>query len=650
MTDLNLQDLDDFDSPELETVAPADHGYLASMWGGHSFRAGYRTQSDIANDTVVAHGMVQTFVNAFARDGKYIVNFNAATETAGTDTKARTVVITPAPIADSNLTAEQAGLILTGLAVHEISHPRYGKRTAKAVQDTFPGNRVADRLSNVLDDVRIERRFIADYPGYAGVFEPVLDYVGKASTAKHGHWKVTLAEPTNLAIAAIRYPSCAVWTAETMVERTWWTDWAERGSKEDAPARHVGFIREALQHIADTKPAPAPKAANQAKMSGSAAGAASEAASQPNVDADDELEDAGEDAEVTQSNPAPEAETASTSESKDASGSGMSDDDLNEATQDADPSARLYADKLPDCSGSEAVDKAAKQEGVDAGDIRGLKQDADHMIANSRNVEDDGHGNAVDVARSVRGISHGRAGAPSSMAMRYIRNAILRSRTGNTDTTGFQKRGRLDQSGLSRLASGDARIFERRTAPAPGKYLVWLMIDCSSSMRGGTIEDAASVAHAIAAATGGTPSVRMAVWGWSYPFRPSPAGTGVAKVWESGQDVNEIFRVTGLRMGGTPDATAMSWSARAILKARRHDETPVIIFASDGAGDNNMNQRVDEARKLGVVVKSVSFGWGFSPAAQVARFGRGNTVPWAGSMTATARGLADLFAKITSGR
>ena len=59
-------ELEDFDSAPFAKVKHSDHHYLKGMWNG--FRA---TSKDLAQDTVMAHGMVQAFVNAFARDGKY---------------------------------------------------------------------------------------------------------------------------------------------------------------------------------------------------------------------------------------------------------------------------------------------------------------------------------------------------------------------------------------------------------------------------------------------------------------------------------------------------------------------------------------------------------------------------------------------------
>lgn len=645
MTDLNRFDLedelDDFDSDDLVDVEDADDTYLDSMWSGRGFRRG--ATAELAADTVVAHGMVQSFVNAFARDGHYVVSFDANTQTAGTDMKAKHVVITPSPITDGDLTPEQAGKILTGLAVHEISHPRYGRRTYEAVQKVFPRNGVADRISNLLDDIRIERRFVADYPGYAGIFAPTLEYIGNASVKSNGGrlHKQTLDQPVNLAIAATRYPTFSSWDEATLAEAAWWNDWADRGSKEDAPKRHVEFIREALAHIASAKKA-APKKDNGSQAQPGPTGAQSN-----DGDATDEANDAqdpqGQGGSAGDANDTPEQDGAPDGPADD-----MSDADLNAATRDADANE---TEKLGSCSGSNAVDGAALQGDTNQDAIDELKEEAQNIVEAARNLEDDGHGNKVDVAKSMKGLaSGGEKYGPSSLASRYIRNAILRSRTGHTEVDPFQKRGRLDQKGLQRSAFGDSRLFERRTAPSPGKYNVWVMVDCSGSMSM-ELPAAAQVAHAMAAATQGTPSVRLTVWGWSNPFRYGRsyyANAGVVKVWEPGQDTNQIFRMSGLQLGGTPDASVMSWAGRAIRKATAPDTTPVIIFISDGAGDNEMDLRVEEVRKMGVVVKSVSFGRSFTEDQQRARFGKGNFVPFAGSITATAKPLADLFVKITS--
>ena len=506
----------------------------------------------------------------------------------------RFVAITPSPIADMNLTAEEAGLILTGLAVHEISHPRYGRDTYNAVMRCFSGNGTAQRLSNLLDDIRIERRFVEDYPGYMGIFKPTLDYIGGRGTndGKNLH-EQKLTEPVNLAIGATRYYEWSDWSDPVLAaEAKWWQDWADRWAPEDDPNRHVEGIREALAHIVT----------NQFDPPGSA--------------------------------PSPIG----------GAGDNMNDSQLNTHT-------RYHREDNPEssCSGSEAVDEAAKEGDTTAGKIQRLKDEAQEIIDEARNIEDNGWGEKVDVSKSLRGINFGRnVSSGSESATRVIRNAIIQSRTGHMAVEPYRRTGRLDQKGLSRIAYGDYRTFEKRTAASVGKFLVWVMVDCSMSMDGGPLMEATRVAHSLAAATTALPSVRMAIWGWSNSFRGIMSSAGVAKAWETGWPLNEVFKLSSVHTGGTPDAIIMSWAGRAIKKEMRADETPLIIFISDGEGMGEMNERVQEVRDMGVQVISVSFGNELSAAAQEKRFGRGNFIPWAGSIEKTARPLARLLIKIVT--
>lgn len=656
-TDLFEDELEDFDSEDFVPVASSGHTYLRGMWGG------WRDHRQVSEDkaTVAAHGMVQSFVNAFARDGRYIVVFDRGTSTAGTDMKAKFVTITPAPILDKKLTADQAAEVLTALAVHEISHPRYGRMTAQAVEKVFPGNGTAARLSNLLDDIRIERRFVADYPGYAGIFEPALDYIGGAG----GYNRVPkLSAPVNLAIAATRYPKFSDWSDPALMrEYRWWNDWADRWAKEDAPKRHVEAIREALQHVVDIKaknPPPPPPSTQQPQQGGGGGGgqAGSSQPSEPQDGGEHAEDDAPQDAQ-------PQGAAQDESEGEGAS-KGMDDTDLNQASMPKpnwyrstpdDPHSEDDDAPIAACAGSETVDKAANANGVEQRAINTLRNRADNVIEAARNEESDGHGNTVDVNRSLRGITAGgEKGRRSAVAAKYIRNAIMQSRSGHTTHEPYKPHGRLDQRGLHRAATRDYRLFERRKAPSPGRYNIWVMVDMSSSMGGwgsmtGPCVHAAGVAHAMASASLLVHTVRMSVWAWTDAFRPSSnADAGVALAWRTGMNPDQALRLSTVKQGGTPDSTVMGWAARAILKDTRPEEEPVIIFISDGAGWGDMNERVAEAKKMGVAVYSVSFGGGFTGQEQLARFGKGNYIEWAGSIEATARPLAKLFARITGTR
>lgn len=654
---------------------PTHRDYIDRMWDDRGF--GVNREADI----LTAHGMVQSFVNAFARDGVYKVHFDPNVQTAGTEYKTRRVVITPAPILDTDLTPVEAGRVLTGLAVHEISHPRFGKHTHNASRKVWPNSPTAHKLQNLLDDVRIERRFTDQYPGYAGVFRPTLDYVGRGTVARNGGRKITarLDDPLNLAVMAVRYPEFADFTGVEH-ELDWWTRWAARYTANDTAKLFVAGIRAALKHIAEMKDAAKQQPAkdtggSQPKQPDAPQEQQPEESSQTGADEDQKEasssdeddtstdqdassdgqqdEDGSIDAEGADTSPdaSQEADTEDGEEGAD----GRSDDDIaRDADEAADPLNVNPKEQMPACAGKQAVEQAARNNGVTRDEIQDAKAEAEEIIEAAEYYEDDGLGGRIDVARSMRGLQRSSYGASrsdfrrSDAAARAIREAIARSRTGHTDVATYQKRGRIDNRGLHRIAQQDARIFERKSAASPGKFLIWMMLDRSSSMDGVESVQSAQVATAIADATRHLPTVRAAVWAWSNSFRGSygyGGSAGVALAWKTGQDTSEIAKTVDLRSGGTPDAEVLSWAWRAIRKEAKSGEQPVILMCSDGFGSNGMDQIVADARAHGVIVKSVAIGQ-IRAEDQERRYGPDGYIPWMGSILATAKPLARMIAKM----
>lgn len=654
-----LDELEDFDSKDFwRPVNRAPTDYLSSMWGG-SFGIYDNSRED---GIIAAHEMVTSFVNTFSRTGvRYLVLFDPHISTAGTDMDLHKVVITPAPLLDRNLTVQEAGLILTGLSVHEISHPRYGRGTYDAVKRAFPNSRAAARVSNVLDDIRIEQRFIDDYPGYAGVFEPTLEYVAKGMIARNGGQQIvpTLGDPLNLMTAAVRYESSADWSDPGAAnERDWWKAWADRWAREDAPRRHVEGVREALRHMVSMKieidlggsGEPGDGDGDQQGAGERAEGAGSAGPSGYDDDEDtDEAGDSGGDEKIDADGLEGEGGTRET-ESVEDQVNELSDGDLGKAADEGD--ATPLRDQLPTCAGVQSVDRSAVQQGVDKDRLEMEREEAQKIIKDAEFYEDDGMGGKIDVARSLKQLIHGSRSSEgfqkSDVASRYIRDALMASRTGHENTAHYQKRGRLDQRALHRVTTGDFRLFDRKTAESPGRYVLWMLLDRSGSMDGVESRQAAQVATAIADATRHVDTVRAAVWAWSDAFRKQEAYTyraGVALAWQSGQPTTEIARTMDLQSGGTPDGQILSWAWRAIKRDARPNETPVILMCSDGWGASNLGQIIEDGRAHGVLIYSVAFGQ-LDHASQSARYGRDGFVPWQGNIIATSRPLAKLIARI----
>jgi len=626
-----LDSLEDFDSAPFWTPHKyARTTYLDDMWTRRSFRKSTEASDE---DLVTAHRMVSSFVNALSRGTNYDVIFDAGTSSAGTDMKARRVYVTTAPVIDKTITATQAGRVLTGLGCHEICHPRYGTDTAQAVTDMWPYSSLPKKVSNLLDDIRIERRFVADYPGYSGVFEPTLKYIADAQVKQNGgKFYAHSMGNFDLGIGATRYPDSIDWTGYES-ERAWWVAWAQRWSVEDAPRRHVEGVMEALRHIR--------AAQERERATGSPV---KQSAGQPDESSgSDDKEDGGAGSEGPQE----------TGEGNDAD----KFDREAEAIDEHNLGGVISPNDLPEDSGVDAVNKAAQQNGVAINKTLEENRDADGRVKEAQYVETTEMGSEVDVVRSMdqlpKNLNDVRFDR-SDLAARYVRDALMQSRIGHTASRSFQKRGKLDQRALSRTAYGDYRLFTKRKAQSHEKLLIWLLVDGSGSMKGKEITQAAQVAMAFAEASTHVKEIRLAVWVWGSNFRMTQYGitgggsrAGAALAWETGAPLKTIPTLIDLRPGGTPDATIMDWAGERIVKAAKRDERPIILMCSDGEGEVLMEESVERARSKGVDVYGVSFG--LTTDELIARY-KEKYVEFRGSIIETAKPLADLVAKMVRPR
>lgn len=611
--------LDDFD---FEDVASERQSTIGSIWGRYS--GSYRPAAGVASTAsalrlVSAQRMVQGFVDTFATgDKRYVVTFDESVVTAGTDFVGRKVVVSHKPLFDPTLDEDGANTILTAMAVHESAHVRYGRNTAKAINGH--ADRRAARISNILDDVRIERRFTEDYPGYAGVFRPALDYVATAAT------KGALVDPTKMdelgrLVATVRYTHHVAWTDETAAERDWWLDWADRGASKDTPAHHLAAVNEAIAHLDEVAAAEAAKPKPSTGTPGQQDGGNGQTSGQ---------QDSGDD--ETETNPA--------------TGSLGGNDGGYGA-----PAGDALVIVLPDCF-ADGIESAAEDHGQTAWIS---DQRAQEMVNEGQALVEYGDdGRLGEVYWAPGGVARRKAAIGRvAGASAAIRAAFARSRTGHDATTHGLRSGRISNRSLHRIAGDDVRIFSKRTAQSEGRFRVWLMVDCSISMEGRPLQDAMAVSAALASATRQLPNVALDVWGWTDSLKFYQASFSAVRVYADGGPVANIGYLDSIRNGGTPDGESLKWAVKAIKKAAKPGETPVVIMASDGEGSLSDFQKrgddiVGEARRSGVEVLSVALG-GLDKDNQERIYGKGGYVAWAGSIAATAGPLGRIIGRMAAG-
>lgn len=615
--------------------APLDFGdgndFLDDLWSDYGYGAAAATwdQTAKAGDLAVARKMVTTFVDTFATgDVRYDVSFDPNVRTAGTDLKAKKVVISPAPVMDPTLTAREAGLILTAMATHEAWHVRYGMKTANAVLRKWPGDPVAGRLSNILDDVRIEARGSEDYPGYAHVYAPALDYVARASL-RNGKVKPPVGTP-DYVVAAVRYGKYLDRTG-TEAEADWWADWAVRYTANDKVALHVAGVAEALDRLAATPPP-----VTDPGTGGGGGDGEPGPEGTPGPSSGGDGEEGTKDGTPEGAGAGGDNGAAGKDAKDDEPGTGAGIDCGGTTTGESGGTGA----SLPDCF-ADGLDAAARANG--AKEMSGALAQA--LVNDAAVLTGDGGERArcVDLSKDKRGSYRPSAAAAASFAA-----AFMRSRSGHTGIERGKNRGRIDSPSLTRIAFNDTRLFHRRNAPAPGKYLVWVMVDMSGSMRW-RLGDTISMAKSLAVATRSMPNVRMEVFGWTSGNQKAVRAStryGVYSAWKTGDNPAMIDNLTKVRMGGTPDASVMKFAKTAIRTELAPGETPLILFLTDGVGQASwMRENVDAARKAGTAVLGVASGY-VSDWSMEATFGKDGWVGWDDTMDRTTRALAVRLGRI----
>lgn len=567
-------------------------------WGG----------DDGDDPAVEAHRMVEAFINALTRE-HYAVRF-APGGTAATNLGTKKIVITSAPLYDKAMSTKEKATILSGMACHEISHTRYGLKSATAVTKAYKGQPDAENawtLGNVLDDIRIERAFQRDYPGFADVFDPTLEWV---SRKQHG------TQPTNpldACIRATRYDRFTHWPPDLAAERLWWQAWGERWGAVGASVKdHLSGIAEGLLHLEQHREK---SGGDDGGTGGGGGGDSAENHGEAGAEADgtDGTGGAGAPGEPGEGGEE-DAPSSGQPASDPASGGGVSNvptmlPSVGACTTDAS---------------SAAGDDAAMQQRIDAARFEGEDTPYGHIGVNRAKQK------PINVAMT-------------DSLTATVRNAFLRSKGGHSAVAASQRSGALDPLALHRVGSGDVNVFVRRTAPSPAKYVFYFMVDTSGSMAGPPLQDTALVTASICDALRYVPTARAAVFLWK-----DMGGITVTPIWRTGEAVSNILR--GNASGGTPDAATMRWAWEHIRKEARPGERPVIFMMSDGLGSKSgMLREVALARRKGVGVYSVALGGDVYEPDLRDIYGYGNYVAYPGTgVMALAQPLARLIATLTA--
>ena len=381
------------------THAPAVPPAVGDLWRTW----GYNGDPQDAGQVRVALDGVTSIVNAMAGGDLYRVGLTGQIATAGTDLKGRSVVITTAALADRRLTLAERLAVTTALAVHEAGHARLTGPMARAVTRRWGEAGAsresgrAHRLSNIVEDVRLEDRTSATFGAYAGLFPLAMWWVAQRyPSGKIDRLPETRDEMVSLALAAIRYGVHTKWgtDAALVAERDWWTAWGLSAAQHDRPKDHVAALEAALDRINGLPEAkPQPEVPSQSQPGQSGEGEAGDP--DPDADGYGEAPEADEPPQMPSGGWGQADEDEDPDEDDDADGAGSEgegDEDEDGEGDEADEDA-LDAPSAGNGSG-EATDEDADEDtsADDAdGDADGWGDDADEDEA-----EDIGSGSDDD--------------------------------------------------------------------------------------------------------------------------------------------------------------------------------------------------------------------------------------------------------------
>lgn len=680
-------------NPHPQPVIPAA---AAALW------AGWGVEADGSNHSVgPALAGISTIVNALTRDA---VPYRVALTpggTAATSITTREVLVTSAALLDRHLTPDARLAVTTGMALHEAGHVRHGSDHIRAVAARWPGDPVAQRLSNILDDVRLEARLAREYPAYADCFPLTLWWVaGRFPAGRIAALPRTADEATNLVVAAVRYARYVSIAAPVQGEARWWVEWADRYTRTDRPRDLIAGVEAGLARIAALVAA-APQQPQQPGASGQPgapkpkrhpfrAAAAFAAPADEALCADCGLPQSdpchGTDEDGDQPS-APGASSPSDEDGEDdadqqpGAGAGSPDEDGGDAAdqQPGDEAADEDHDlasgtgwsgtpdpsdvqdrPLADVPGEDPVDalhEALPLHGVDAATSGERMTDAitgSNLNVTDVNVADEvvtGTLAGVPFKVRVTPLTHGKSGTVETdrEAVGALRGAFTSRRTAH-DARGVARSGRLSGTRAYRVRAGYADVFTRRETVSPDRLDVHLLLDLSGSMtagsryRGGsdTLSRAITAGATLVEALSTIPTVRVRVWGHT----TYGSGTIVYDALDTREPGrNNPGRLAGFRAvshSGNNDGQAIAAVAAIAKRERARTERTVILVLSDGQPcdpESWVQAAAGDARRNGALVISVALANGLSEM-QNALYGVQNVVEYTGDWDALARDVA----------
>jgi hypothetical protein len=537
---------------------------LSSYWNPWS-KSSAKWAGDIDTRVAIAMRAVQSTVRVIDDSGKRMTVAPSTTydkTVAFTDFDNSRIVISAKPIADKKLNEGQAIDVMTGYGLHEASHSKYTRQVINSIDNLTPKG-TAGFLSNIAEDVRIERLTGEEFPGFAPYFDKANDYVWP-EVKPPKEYGPDLTSKCNAAVAICKWPDKTKPIAKEYPEEfEWWSNWINEYKPDGSNLREQ--VEKALAHLR-------------------------------NAEEDEE------------SKPDPKSESGSGGKAAEQ----MDEEEKREATvrQDLDAAISDFMERngvrkfcshdIPDADQLDALGGSVEQ--VDRLIREELTKDKVEIKTPNGAMEA-----PVYASKPEEDANSKAAFNPKSDPVLALYKAALVFRPVDPHwSVKLQREGEMDDDELWRWAADDWRIFEERQIPKDAKARVGLLVDISGSMYGGKLEAAIKMARLFVEALNSIHGVTPYVWAHTGDVHED--GSFVYRIYEPGDPITRLGLLDTLEHANNYDGHAIAWVCERIQEASLPDEQKLLIVLSDGLpsggmgyggheGQQHVRIAVDDAQK-----------------------------------------------------
>ena len=506
-----------------------------------------------------------------------------------------------------------------GFLAHECSHVR---NTDMSVFNMVASRPVRKRLLNILEDIRIERLSMDQYPGteedirYLNrkvLLESfVEESLGQANPVHVFHNAILygtywLVQEPQLEVPAKAYMAALSQLVGTDVCDQMF-DIAKRCMQCDNTHEVLGLVDQIIALLPSPPPEPddssEPDDDGDGQQQSGGASAEPDDSSEPDGDGDGQQQSGGASADSDDS-----SEPDDDGDGQQQSGGASADsDDSSEPDDDGDDQQPANCGAGNGVNMQEAVQQASEK------DLQDLISDVGNAAAELLNRESRAKGcrNAFtcQARTGYRNDTYSEfsvnAGTEASAGLRQVMNGLIQGQLNSR--VRLKRQGmKIDTGRIAMLKSGETRIFRSKTEAIRQTAAVQFLLDKSGSMEY-SMRQAEAAVYAVLKSLEGIPNVSTGAM--AFPERD----TSCALIKAHGERLNAAVQAGGfgaLSQGLTPLGEAM-WAAAAALVAPKTVRTDrkILFVITDGQPDDvaYAGELVELCERFGIEVLGLGFG------------------------------------------